>query len=66
LISRTAQEMQDELSLYTLAHRSPAFIHQHAVDTFAAQTASERTKPIALAFAASRQQVIDLVREELG
>jgi len=51
LISRTAQEDYDELALYTLAHRSPAFIHQHIVDAFAAQTASERTKPIALTFA---------------
>jgi uncharacterized protein DUF5946 len=40
-----------ELTLYTLAHRDPAFIHQHVVDAFTAQTADTRTKPIALTFA---------------
>lgn len=41
----------NELCCYTLAHRDPAFIHQHAVDAFAAQNADERTRPIALTFA---------------
>jgi hypothetical protein len=40
-----------ELSYYTLAHPDPAFIHQHIVDAFAAQTADEDTKPIAITFA---------------
>ena len=40
-----------ELSYYTLAHPDPAFIHQHVVDAFAAQTADENTKPIGVAFA---------------
>jgi len=40
-----------ELCGYTLTHYDPAFIHQHVVDAFAAQSANERTKPIALTFA---------------
>ena len=45
------QEKFYELSYYTLAHPDPAFIHQHVVDAFAAQTANEHSKPIAIAFA---------------
>ena len=45
------QNAYDELQCYTLAHRDPAFIHQHVVDAWAAQHADEQTKPIALAFA---------------
>lgn len=41
----------DELSCYTLAHGAPEFIHQHAVDAQAAQTAGDHARPIALAFA---------------
>jgi hypothetical protein len=41
----------DELCAYTLTHGGAAFIHQHVVDAFTAQTADERTKPIALTFA---------------
>src|ERR1044071_10213633 len=40
-----------ELSYYTLAHSDPAFIHQHIVDAFTAETANRDTKPIAVAFA---------------
>jgi hypothetical protein len=40
-----------ELCAYTLAHGDPAFIHQHVVDTFAAQHADAATKPIAITFA---------------
>jgi Family of unknown function (DUF5946) len=40
-----------ELSYYTLAHHDPAFIHQYAVDAYAAQHADEHSKPIYLAFA---------------
>lgn len=47
----TDQEAYNELSLYTLAHPSAEFIHQYAVDAYAAQHASEATKPITLAFA---------------
>jgi Family of unknown function (DUF5946) len=41
----------DELCCYTIAHGAASFIHQHVVDAFAAQTANEHTKPIALTFA---------------
>jgi hypothetical protein len=41
----------DELCCYTLAHGSPAFLHQHVVDAFAAQQAHAATKPIKLTFA---------------
>ena len=44
------QDAYDELRCYTLAHRDPAFIHQHVVDAFTAQHANDRTKPIALTF----------------
>jgi hypothetical protein len=46
----TELELFDELSFYTLAHSDPAFVHQNAVDAFAAQVADENTKPIALVF----------------
>jgi hypothetical protein len=41
----------DELASYTLIHGDPAFIHQHVVDAFAAQHATEDSKPIGVAFA---------------
>ena len=44
-------DAQSELLAYTLAHRDPAFIHQHAVDAITAQRADATTKPIALTFA---------------
>jgi len=47
----TAQEAYEELCGYTLGLRDPAFVHQHVVDAFAAQTADRDTKPIRLAFA---------------
>jgi hypothetical protein len=47
----TAQALYNELSYYTLAHPDPAFIHQHIVDAFAAQTADGNTKPVKLTFA---------------
>jgi len=40
----------DALCCYTLAHRDPAFIHQHVVDAFAVQRADADTQPIALCF----------------
>ncbi|HYW36510.1 MAG TPA: DUF5946 family protein [Terriglobales bacterium] len=47
----TDQELQNELSFYTLAHPSPAFIHQHIVDAYAVQKADDTTKPITIVFA---------------
>ncbi len=45
------QHQFHELSFYTFAHHDPVyFIHQHAVDAFAAQTADKNTKPIKLTF----------------
>ncbi len=44
-------DLYHELSYYTLAHRDPAFIHQHIVDAYTAQHAHETTKPIAVVFA---------------
>ena len=41
----------NELAAYTLTHGDPSFIHQHVVDAFAAQHATERSKPIGVAFA---------------
>jgi hypothetical protein len=40
-----------ELSFYTLDHPDKIyFIHQHTVDAYQAQTATENTKPIAITF----------------
>jgi hypothetical protein len=50
-IPQAEQEKQHELSYYTLSHPSPAFIHQHIVDAFAAQHATVNSTPIYLAFA---------------
>ncbi len=47
----TDRESFDELCAYTLTRGDLAFIHQHAVDAFAAQTADKRTVPIKLTFA---------------
>src|SRR4051794_21227173 len=44
------QQAFDELSFYTLAHPSRNYIHQHAVDAFAVQRATEQSKPIGVAF----------------
>lgn len=41
----------NQLSYYTLSHKSPEFIHQYIVDAYAAQTADKTTKPIKIAFA---------------
>jgi hypothetical protein len=41
----------EELAAYTLTLGDVAFIHQHVVDAFAAQRATEATKPITVAFA---------------
>lgn len=43
--------MYDELCAYTLTHGDPSFIHQHVLDAFAAQNASDASKPIVVTFA---------------
>lgn len=45
------QAAYEELSYYTLGHGEGSFIHQHVVDAFAAQSASEQDKPVRLTFA---------------
>src|SRR3954470_17766875 len=39
-----------ELSAYTLTHGGSDFIHQHVVDAWKAQTATEQSKPIGVVF----------------
>ena len=43
--------MCDELYAYTLLRDRSEFIHQHAVDAYAAQHIGKETKPIVLAAA---------------
>lgn len=45
----TVRAAYDEVYVYTMSR--PGFILQHVVDAFAAQTASEDTRPIAVVFA---------------
>jgi hypothetical protein len=45
------QDLYHELSYYTLAHPSPAFLHQHLVDAYAAQYADRSSKPIGVVLA---------------
>jgi len=45
------QDLYYQLLYYTLSRLDPAFIHQYAVDAYAAQQADKKTKPIAIAFA---------------
>jgi hypothetical protein len=45
------RQAYDELYVYTMEHGGAAFILQHVVDAFAAQTATSATKPIGLVFA---------------
>ncbi len=40
-----------ELTCWTLVQRDPGFIHQHAVDAYAAQHAGPRVRPITTVFA---------------
>ena len=47
---KSDEELFHELSCYTLAHGDPAFIHQHIVDAYAAQHATENSKPIGVVF----------------
>jgi len=48
---KSPQDQYNELAYYTLSLRDEYFIHQHIVDAFTAQTATEETKPIAITFA---------------
>ena len=45
------REAYHELCAYTLTHGDAAFIHQHVVDAFAAQNATDTSKPIGVTFA---------------
>jgi len=45
------QDAYDALCAYTLARGDAEFIHQHVVDAFTAQHATDSTKPIGLTFA---------------
>jgi hypothetical protein len=45
------REAYDAVCAYTLTHGGAAFIHQHVVDAFAAQSADARSKPIGVTFA---------------
>ena len=47
----SAEDSYHALSAYTWTRGDPEFCHQHVVDAFAAQSATERTKPIAITFA---------------
>jgi hypothetical protein len=47
---KSEEELFHELSYYTLAHGDPAFIHQHIVDAYAAQHATEASKPIGVVY----------------
>lgn len=49
--SAECQRLCHELSLYTLSHGDPFFVHQVAVDAYAAQHAGPASKPITVAFA---------------
>jgi hypothetical protein len=47
----TEEEIYHQLSCYTLQHPDPSFIHQHAVDAYAAQHVDGGTKAISIVFA---------------
>ncbi|MEL7670658.1 DUF5946 family protein [Methanobacterium sp.] len=49
--AKSEPEMFYKLSCYTQTHPDPSFIHQYAVNAFAAQYADENTKPITITFA---------------
>ena len=44
------EQAYHEQCAYTLTLGDPEFIHQHVVDAYAAQRATDRTKPIAVVF----------------
>ena len=43
-------QLYGELSAYTLTHDDGTFLHQHAVDTYAAQHVGETMRPIGATF----------------
>jgi hypothetical protein len=45
------QDRYHTLACYSLSHPGASFIHQHVVDAYTAQHVTEKTKPIAAAFA---------------
>ncbi len=45
------RDAYDALCAYTLTLGDPAFIHQHVIDAFAAQNATDTSRPIHVAFA---------------
>jgi hypothetical protein len=45
------QDLYNQLADYTLTHLDPSFIHQEVVDAYAAQHATEKSKPVYLTFA---------------
>jgi len=47
----TGDELYNQLAYYTLSHPAPSFLHQHVVDAYAAQYASENSKTIQIVFA---------------
>ncbi len=49
--AENCKTLRDELSLYTLSRGDTNFVHQYVVDAYAAQHATENTKPITTAFA---------------
>jgi hypothetical protein len=51
VVSTPEREAYDELCAYTLTHGDLTFIHQHVVDTWAAQHATPDSKPIGVTFA---------------
>jgi hypothetical protein len=49
--SAACRDLMYQLTYFTLSRADPFFIHQVAVDAYAAQHAGPRTKPISIAFA---------------
>lgn len=49
--SSACRQLYGELTAYTISLQDAAFVHQLAVDTYAAQHASANSKPIGLTFA---------------
>ncbi len=51
IITPREQKQLEEPTAWTLSRGDKAFVHQHVVDAWAAQHASEQSKPISVAFA---------------
>lgn len=50
-MSHTPADAHAHLAAWSLTLGDPAFVHQHVVDAWTAQTANEQAKPIGVAFA---------------